>query len=51
MVTGLGLGGVTPLATTLISEWTSKTVRSVVVASVIVSVPSAASWRDLLSSN
>jgi len=39
MVTGLGLGGVTPLATTLISEWTSKTVRSVVVACVIVSVP------------
>jgi AAHS family 4-hydroxybenzoate transporter-like MFS transporter len=38
-VTGLGLGGVTPLATTLISEWTSKKVRSVVVACVIVSVP------------
>lgn len=39
LVTGLGLGGVTPLATTLISEWTSKRVRSVVVACVIVSVP------------
>lgn len=38
-VTGLGLGGVTPLATTLISEWTSAKVRSVVVACVIVSVP------------
>ena len=38
-VTGLGLGGVTPLATTLISEWTSKKVRNVVVACVIVSVP------------
>jgi AAHS family 4-hydroxybenzoate transporter-like MFS transporter len=39
LVTGFGLGGVTPLATTLISEWTSKHVRSVVVACVIVSVP------------
>jgi AAHS family 4-hydroxybenzoate transporter-like MFS transporter len=39
LVTGFGLGGVTPLATTLISEWTSKAVRSVVVACVIVSVP------------
>jgi MFS transporter, AAHS family, 4-hydroxybenzoate transporter len=39
LVTGFGLGGVTPLATTLISEWTSKKIRSVVVACVIVSVP------------
>src|SRR5690606_37583415 len=39
LVTGFGLGGVTPLATTLISEWTNKHVRSVVVACVIVSVP------------
>src|SRR5688572_11862899 len=38
-VTGLGMGGITPLATTLISEWTSKTVRAVVVAFVISSVP------------
>src|SRR5690606_4015301 len=38
-VTGLGLGGVTPLATTLISEWTNKRMRNVVVACVIVSVP------------
>jgi AAHS family 4-hydroxybenzoate transporter-like MFS transporter len=38
-VTGLGLGGITPLATTLISEWTPKRVRSVVVACVIVAVP------------
>ena len=38
-VTGLGMGGVTPLATTLISEWTSKHVRAVVVALVISSVP------------
>jgi MFS transporter, AAHS family, 4-hydroxybenzoate transporter len=39
LVTGFGLGGVTPLATTLIAEWTSKKVRSVVVALVIVAVP------------
>ncbi len=39
LVTGFGLGGVTPLATTLIAEWTSKKIRSVVVATVIVAVP------------
>ena len=38
-VTGLGMGGITPLATTLISEWTSQRVRSVVVALVISAVP------------
>ena len=38
-VTGLGMGGITPLATTLISEWTSVRVRSVIVALVISSVP------------
>jgi AAHS family 4-hydroxybenzoate transporter-like MFS transporter len=38
-VTGLGMGGITPLATTLISEWTSARVRSVVVALVISAVP------------
>lgn len=38
-VTGLGLGAVTPLATTLISEWTSVRVRSAVVACVIVAIP------------
>ncbi|MBK7117327.1 MAG: MFS transporter [Proteobacteria bacterium] len=46
-VTGLGMGGVTPLATTLISEWTSIKVRSVVVALVISAVPvggSLAGW-------
>ena len=32
LVTGFGLGGVTPLATTLIAEWTSQKVRSVVEA-------------------
>lgn len=56
-VTGLGMGGVTPLATTLISEWTSKRVRSVVVACVISSVPVGGSlggwaiahvpWQDM----
>ena len=39
LVTGFGLGGVTPLATTLIAEWTSKKIRNVVVACVIVAVP------------
>ncbi len=38
-LTGLGMGGITPLATALISEWTSKKVRAVVVAFVISSVP------------
>lgn len=38
-LTGLGMGGITPLATALISEWTSKKVRAVVVALVISSVP------------
>ena len=48
-VTGLGMGGITPLATTLISEWTSARVRSVVVALVISSVPvggSLAGWAN-----
>lgn len=39
VVMGFGLGGITPLATTLVSEWTNKRVRSIVVASVIVAVP------------
>lgn len=39
LVMGLGLGGITPLATTLVSEWTNKKMRSIVVASVIVSIP------------
>jgi MFS transporter, AAHS family, 4-hydroxybenzoate transporter len=48
-VTGLGMGGITPLATTLISEWTSASVRSVIVALVISSVPvggSLAGWAN-----
>jgi MFS family permease len=48
LVTGFGLGGVTPLATTLISEWTSKHVRSVVVACVIVSIPLGGSIAGLV---
>lgn len=39
LVMGFGLGGITPLATTLVSEWTSKNIRAVVVASVIVAIP------------
>jgi AAHS family 4-hydroxybenzoate transporter-like MFS transporter len=39
VVMGLGLGGITPLATTLVSEWTNKRVRNVAVAAVIVSIP------------
>jgi AAHS family 4-hydroxybenzoate transporter-like MFS transporter len=46
-VTGLGMGGITPLATTLISEWTSKKVRSVIVALVISSVPVGGSLAGL----
>ena len=48
-ITGLGLGGITPLATTLISEWTPKRVRSLVVACVIVSVPLGGSLTSLLA--
>jgi AAHS family 4-hydroxybenzoate transporter-like MFS transporter len=39
LVMGLGLGGVTPLATTLVSEWTNKRLRSIAVALIIVSIP------------
>jgi AAHS family 4-hydroxybenzoate transporter-like MFS transporter len=39
LVMGLGLGGVTPLATTLVSEWTNRKMRNIVVATVIVSIP------------
>lgn len=38
-VTGIGLGGVTPLATTMISEWSPQRVRNVAVACAIVAVP------------
>ncbi|MGC4028199.1 MAG: MFS transporter [Steroidobacteraceae bacterium] len=47
-ITGLGLGGVTPLATTLISEWTSKRVRSAVVACVIVAIPLGGSMAGIV---
>ncbi len=39
LLTGIGLGGVTPLAATLITEWTGKRVRSVAIACGIVAVP------------
>lgn len=39
LLMGLGLGGVTPLATTLVSEWTNKRLRSIAVALIIVSIP------------
>ena len=39
LVMGFGLGGITPLATTLVSEWTNRNVRAVVVASVVVAIP------------
>lgn len=39
LVMGLGLGGITPLAAALVSEWTNKKMRSIVVATVIVSIP------------
>jgi len=39
LVMGLGIGGITPLATTLVSEWTNKKVRSIAVATIIVSIP------------
>jgi MFS transporter, AAHS family, 4-hydroxybenzoate transporter len=48
-VTGLGLGGITPLATTLISEWTPKRVRSLVVACVVVSVPLGGSLAGVIA--
>jgi MFS transporter, AAHS family, 4-hydroxybenzoate transporter len=37
--TGIGLGGLTPLAATFISEWTPRPVRSIAVACAVVSVP------------
>lgn len=39
LVMGLGLGGVTPLATILVAEWTNRKMRNIAVAAVIVSVP------------
>jgi AAHS family 4-hydroxybenzoate transporter-like MFS transporter len=38
-LTGIGLGGLTPLAATFISEWTPRRVRSIAVACAVVSVP------------
>jgi len=39
LITGLALGGATPLATALISEWTPKSWRALAIAIVIVAVP------------
>lgn len=39
VLTGIGLGGVTPLAATMISEWTPRRSRNVAVAFAIVAVP------------
>ncbi len=40
VLTGIGLGGVTPLAATMISEWTPQRARNVAVAFAVVAVPS-----------
>jgi AAHS family 4-hydroxybenzoate transporter-like MFS transporter len=49
LVMGFGLGGITPLATTLVSEWTSRKIRSVVVAAVIVAIPLGGTLGGLIS--
>lgn len=49
LVMGFGLGGITPLATTLVSEWTNKNIRSVVVAAVIVAIPLGGALGGLIS--
>ena len=49
LIMGFGLGGVTPLATTLVSEWTSKRIRSVVVAGVIVAIPLGGTLGGLIA--
>jgi len=38
-LTGIGLGGLTPLATTFVAEWSPRRVRTLAVACVLVSVP------------
>lgn len=49
LIMGFGLGGITPLATTLVSEWTSKKIRSVVVAAVIVAIPLGGTLGGLIA--
>ncbi|HEY1725150.1 MAG TPA: MFS transporter [Steroidobacteraceae bacterium] len=39
VITGIGLGGATPLATTFIAEWAPRRIRSIAVACVVVAVP------------
>jgi MFS transporter, AAHS family, 4-hydroxybenzoate transporter len=49
LATGLGLGGATPLATTLVAEWTPARWRTVAVAVVIVGVPLGGAVGALLA--
>jgi len=51
LVTGIGLGGVTPLAATLISEWTPRRVRSVVLACVVVAIPLGGTLAGIVARN
>jgi MFS transporter, AAHS family, 4-hydroxybenzoate transporter len=51
LITGIGLGGITPLAATLISEWTPRKVRSVVVACVIVAIPLGGTLCGIVARN
>ena len=49
VVTGVGLGGVTPIAATLITEWTPKHARNVALACSIVAVPFGGSLGAMIS--
>jgi AAHS family 4-hydroxybenzoate transporter-like MFS transporter len=49
VVTGVGLGGVTPIAATLITEWTPKHARNVAVACSIVAVPFGGSLGAMIA--
>jgi MFS transporter, AAHS family, 4-hydroxybenzoate transporter len=51
LVTGIGLGGITPLAATLISEWTPRRVRSVVLACVVVAIPLGGTLAGVVARN
>lgn len=50
-IMGLGLGGVTPLATALASEWTPAKARSIAVACVVVSVPVGGALAGVVEQN
>jgi AAHS family 4-hydroxybenzoate transporter-like MFS transporter len=49
-ITGIGLGGATPLATALIAEWTPARWRNVAVAAVVVGVPLGGSLGAVVAS-